>query len=111
MRVLNEKYLLKKAMQQYLPQRIVRRYKQPYRAPDIPAFFQQGSPDYVDELMGIDTIKDYGYFDAQKVHRLIQKIKHGRAIGYKDNMAFVAILSTQVWHYLFVKNYQKHVNA
>ena len=39
MRGLNEKYLLKRAMAPYLPREIIDRRKQPYRAPDIPAFF------------------------------------------------------------------------
>ncbi len=104
MKVLNEKYLLKKAMRRYLPERIVRRYKQPYRAPDIAAFFsEQGhAPDYVEAMLGDEALRAAGYFDAGKVGRLVQKIRRGRAIGYKDNMALVGILSTQVWHELFV---------
>ncbi len=107
MKVLNEKYLLKKSMSKYLPRDIVNRYKQPYRAPDIPAFFDKKIPDYVDELLSDDVIRRYGYFDSKKVFRLKEKIKRGRAIGYKDNMAFVGILSTQVWHNLFIENFSK----
>ncbi len=107
MKVLNEKYLLKKSMSKYLPKDIVNRYKQPYRAPDIPAFYDTKFPDYVDELLSDDVIKRYGYFDSKKVFRLKEKIKLGRAIGYKDNMAFVGILSTQVWHNLFIENFSK----
>ena len=44
MKVLNEKYLLKRAMGRYLPEDIVKRFKQPYRAPSIPAFFGSNSP-------------------------------------------------------------------
>ena len=39
MRALNEKYLFKQAMKNHLPKQILERHKQPYRAPDIPAFF------------------------------------------------------------------------
>ncbi|KZZ36833.1 asparagine synthase (glutamine-hydrolyzing), partial [Oleiphilus sp. HI0086] len=39
MKAFNEKYILKKAMQNRLPNTIVQRYKQPYRAPNIPSFF------------------------------------------------------------------------
>ena len=105
MKVLNEKYLLKRALTKELPASIVSRSKQPYRAPDIPAFFHDGvALDYVDALLGDDTVKRYGYFDAQKTGFLLKKIRAGRAIGYKDNMALVAILSTQMWHHLFVEN-------
>lgn len=103
MHVLNEKYLLKKAIEKYLPVSIVKRYKQPYRAPDIPAFFSGKGNEKVDYLLSAGVLKQYGYFSADKVSRLIQKIRKGRAIGYKDNMAFVGILSTQMWHYLFTE--------
>ena len=106
MKALNEKYLLKQAMKRYLPDSIVQRYKQPYRAPDIPSFFGTNPPEYIKELMSDNRISDAGYFDAAKVSRLVKKIERGRAIGYKDNMAFIGILTTQVWHDLFVANYQ-----
>jgi asparagine synthase (glutamine-hydrolysing) len=101
MKVLNEKYLLKEAMRDYLPARVRERYKQPYRAPDIAAFFSDGTPEYVYDLLGNEMIRRYGYFDSAKVQRLLRKIEKGRAIGVKDNMAFVGILSTQAWHHLF----------
>lgn len=104
MRVLNEKYLLKRALRNDLPESILRRPKQPYRAPDIPGFFTNGKAlDYVDTLCGEETLHRYGYFDPQKTALLLKKIRAGRAIGYKDNMAFVAVLSTQAWHHLFIE--------
>jgi asparagine synthase (glutamine-hydrolysing) len=107
MKGLNEKYLLKKAMEQSLPESITKRYKQPYRAPDIPSFFDNGGEQYVLELLSNDCIKSYGYFDSKRVDLLLKKIKHGRAISYKDNMTFVGILSTQVWHNLFIENFSE----
>jgi asparagine synthase (glutamine-hydrolysing) len=111
MKVLNEKYLLKKAAGHYLPSNIVKRPKQPYRAPDIPAFFSDDPPDYVNELLSTDTIKRYGYFHPQKVSLLVKKIKKGRAIGYKDNMSLVGILSAQAWHYHFIENFGSNFTA
>lgn len=107
MHVLNEKYILKTAMRKYLPNEIIERYKQPYRAPDIVAFTAQGMPEYVKDLLSESSISSYGYFDAQKVKMLLNKIDRGRAISYKDNMAFIGILSTQAWHYQFIKNFFK----
>ncbi|VAW69643.1 Asparagine synthetase [glutamine-hydrolyzing] [hydrothermal vent metagenome] len=109
MKVLNEKYLLKKSMRRYVPDEIINRHKQPYRAPDIPAFFHQHKPEYVDELLSESMIKKYGYFDPKKVSILQRKIKAGKATGYKDNMSFMAILSTQMWRYLFIENFTCHV--
>ena len=108
MKALNEKYLLKKAMRPHLPASIVQRYKQPYRAPDIPAFFSGKTPEYVNELLSTAMIQNAGYFDPRRVEHLLKKIQKGRSIGYKDNMAFVGILSTQIWHHHFVDNYEKN---
>lgn len=107
MHVLQEKYLLKQAMRRYLPETILGRYKQPYRAPDIASFTGEKVPEFVADLMSETHLRRVGLFDAAKTARLVQKAQQGRAKGNKDNMAFVGILSTQLWHHLFVDNYSK----
>ena len=110
MKVLNEKYLLKKTMGKYISKSIVQRHKQPYRAPDIAAFFSGKTPDFVHELLSKDCLSRYGYFDSKKVGLLMSKIKAGHAIGFKDNMAFIGILSTQVWHHHFIENFSNNLS-
>jgi asparagine synthase (glutamine-hydrolysing) len=102
MRVLREKHLLKETMRGRLPESILKRYKQPYRAPDAAAFFEAGAPGYVAELLSESRVRDYGYFDAQKVTRLVAKLRKSPASSARDNMAFVGVLSTQLWHAQFV---------
>lgn len=104
MRGLNEKYLLKRAMSPHLPREIIKRHKQPYRAPDIPAFFSSAPP-YVDELLGQEKIKNYGYFDPQKVSFLLNKARRGGTIANRDNMALVGVLLTQLCHYHFIERF------
>jgi asparagine synthase (glutamine-hydrolysing) len=96
-------------MKSYLPDSIINRYKQPYRAPDIPSFFTDEKLDYVEDMLSPENILDAGYFDVTKVNLLLKKIKKGRAVGYKDNMALVSILSTQVWHQKFIKDFEKNI--
>ena len=111
MKVLNEKYLLKRIMKPHLPAEIVKRHKQPYRAPDAPAFFgsdNKYNSDYVEEMLSERKLKDYGYFDYKKVGMLVRKVIRGGAIGTKDNQAVVGILSTQIWHNLFIEQYNKN---
>ncbi len=105
---LNEKYLLKKAMRDYLPAAITERHKQPYRAPDIPAFFtdEKHTPlPFVAELLSAQKVRDYGYFDPKRVEMLVKKAERGLAVGSRDNQALVGILSTQIWHHLFIENF------
>jgi asparagine synthase (glutamine-hydrolysing) len=102
-RGLKEKYLLRRAVEPWLPKRIAHRTKQPYRAPDCESFFREGRPlEYVADLLSASSIRDAGYFDAQMIERLVQKCARGAAVGFADNMAFVTVLTTQLLHRQFV---------
>lgn len=104
LRGLTEKYLLKKAAADWLPKSVLTRTKQPYRAPDSQAFFEKGVPvGYVAEMFDAKHLADAGYFDPGAVSKLFEKCRAGRAIGFADNMAFVAILSTMLLHDQFVR--------
>ncbi len=101
---LTEKYLLKKSVSGLLPESVRARAKQPYRAPDSQSFFEAGVPaTYVGDLLAAPSIRDAGYFDPVAVGKLFEKCRAGRAIGFADNMAFVAILSTMLLHEQFVR--------
>ncbi|MFO1393216.1 MAG: asparagine synthase (glutamine-hydrolyzing) [Steroidobacteraceae bacterium] len=104
LRGLEEKYILRRAVAGWLPPRIVNRTKQPYRAPDSSSFFEDGRPlPYVAEALSTERLKRAGYFDPGMVARLVDKCRAGAAIGFADNMAFVAVLSTQLLHQEFVE--------
>lgn len=98
-RGMTEKYLLRRALADLLPDDIVQRTKQPYRAPDSQSFFFDGQPlDYVTDTLDSTRVRDAGYFDPQAVARLFEKCRQGRATGFADNQAFVGILSTMLVH-------------
>ena len=98
-RGMTEKHILRRALADLLPDDIVNRTKQPYRAPDSQSFFFDGKPlDYVADLMSESRIREAGYFDAAIVNRLFEKCRQGRATGFADNQAFVGILSTMLVH-------------
>ncbi len=94
-RGMTEKYLLRRALADLLPEGIVRRTKQPYRAPDSQSFFFDGKPlPYVAALFAPDHLRASGLFDPAAVGRLYAKCLAGRATGFADNQAFVGVLST-----------------
>jgi asparagine synthase (glutamine-hydrolysing) len=105
MRVLNEKFLLKEAARNLVPQEILERPKQPYRAPDAVAFLGSQSPEYVRELLSERKITEYGYFDSSRVGHLTRKledaVRQGRPVSHRDSLTWVTVLSTQAWHYIF----------
>jgi len=104
MRVLTEKYILKRCADSLIPPSIVNRHKQPYRAPDAASFFGLRAPAYVQELLAPDRIREDGIFDPSAVAKLVDKAKRGRVSGVSDNMAVVGVLSTQLLIDKFVRN-------
>jgi asparagine synthase (glutamine-hydrolysing) len=101
---MTEKYLLRRALSDLLPADILKRTKQPYRAPDSQSFFFDGKPlPYVAELMSEERVRAAGYFDGGAVRRLFDKCRAGKATGFADNQAFVGILSTMLLDDRFVR--------
>ena len=98
-RGLEEKYIFRRAVSDWLPRSVVNRVKQPYRAPDAAAFFVDGRLESAAaEALSPTRLAAHGYFDPSLVSRLIEKCRSGGAVGFADNMAFVTVLSTQLLH-------------
>lgn len=105
MRALNEKYILKKAARDKIPASILKRSKQPYRAPDGKIFFGKQSLDYVEELLSPNTLKRNGIFRPGPVGKLVSKFKSGRDTTTKDDMTLVGVLSTQLLVHKFLETH------
>jgi asparagine synthase (glutamine-hydrolysing) len=101
LRGLREKDVLRRWARGLIPTEIEERPKQPYRAPDAPAFFGPGRPDYVDELLDAPALAAVGVFDPAGVAGLVRRCRAGQVTGFRENQALVAILSTQLWHQAF----------
>ncbi|GGR48889.1 asparagine synthase (glutamine-hydrolyzing) [Nocardioides luteus] len=97
---MDEKHLLKIAFADLVPEEILRRPKQPYRAPDAAAFFAGGTPDWVGDVTSVAALEAAGMFRPELVQRLLEKARRtrGRGLGNTDNMRLVAVLSTQLLH-------------
>ncbi len=102
---LTEKYLLKRMARGQVPSQVINRPKQPYRAPISRCFMGENPPDYVDELLSDAGLNSAGCFDPAKVRRLVTKCRQqeGRLVSERENMALVAILSTQLLHRQFIQ--------
>lgn len=105
---LNEKFVLKKAMRPELPKNILDRVKQPYMAPDSNSFVQDDSPEYVTDMLSENTVKNAGVFNPDAVQKLYAKCRKlaDKHLSFKDNMSFVAILSTQLLASQYGKQFQ-----
>ena len=105
MKALNEKNILKKGMAEFLPAGIVQRKKQPYMAPDILSFFGEKEPEYLQHYFSESLLNEAGLFKSKAVERLIAKCRKKGRQGFRENMAFVGMLSTMIVYDKFVKNF------
>ncbi len=94
---LEEKHILRRVAKDLLPDVISKRPKQPYRAPDSRSFAGNDEQAYVGEMLGEQAIAAAGLFNARAVAKLHQKCRTQTVSGFRDNAAFVGILSTQLW--------------
>ena len=83
-----------------MPQAILDRPKQPYRAPDAAAFFSGSAPSWVGEVTAPEAVLEAGIFDPRRVAGLVEKCVRtgGRNMGNTDSMRVLAVLSTQLAH-------------
>ena len=102
MHSLTEKYLLKETFRGVLPDAVVDRPKQPYRAPIQNCLLQDGL-EYVDALLAPAALLKSGLFDADKVGMLLKKMKSQPASGETDNMALVGIVSAELFRAQFLE--------
>lgn len=98
LRVLDEKHVLKRAAAGLVPPSIIRRPKQPYRAPDAIALCSEPLRDWVAEVLDDAALRDSGLFDATAVARLWRKCRSRgeTTLSNADNMALTGVLSTQL---------------
>ena len=103
---LDEKHVLKRVAEGLIPDEILRRPKQPYRAPDALSFVGSGSPGWIEESISERAVAEAGVFDPRAVNRLWRKCQaHGEQGQFSnaDNMAIVGVLSTQLLHSQFIR--------
>ena len=106
LRGLNEKYLLRKAVEHRLPPEIASRKKRPYRAPIVGAFVGPDAPEYVRELLDERRLAEAGLLAPEAVARLLKKCEAGAprdAVSETDEMALVGALSVMLLHDRFVE--------
>ncbi len=105
-RGLDEKHILKRAAAGLVPDDVIRRSKQPFRAPDARSFTASDRPDWIEEIVSPAAVGAAGIFDASAVERLWRKCLATSLTGpasNADNMAIVGVLSTGLLHERLVR--------
>ena len=100
---LNEKYLLKRMVHNRIPESILKRSKQAYRAPIASVFFSEGLPDYSAYMISDEYLAKTGLFNPESVRGLVEKYRRTGVATETENMAIATVMSTQMLHYQFVE--------
>ncbi|MDP4222299.1 MAG: asparagine synthase (glutamine-hydrolyzing) [Bacteroidota bacterium] len=107
---LNEKYLLKKLMLNKIPDSIIKRAKQPYRAPIKNAFMQSRS-EYLKEILSQEYFSKAGIFDFNSISGVLQKIERTGNSTEVDDMILVAVISTHLLYKQFIEGFKENLNG
>jgi asparagine synthase (glutamine-hydrolysing) len=105
LRGFEEKYLLRRLAERWLPASIARRRKAMFRAP-LDSFFGAGAlPPFIDQLLSDESLRRAGYFDAQAVRHWRDRLpglRAGSSQRTSVEMGLVGVLATQLWHHTFI---------
>lgn len=93
---LNEKYMMKKLMDGRLPDQVVHRPKQAYRAPVASSLTSSKAPEYLREALSPGMLNKFGIFNSGSVEKLLGNMAEGKTVTENENMAVAGILSTQI---------------
>jgi asparagine synthase (glutamine-hydrolysing) len=107
---LREKYLLKKLLRNKIPESIINRAKQPYRAPVKNVFLSDNSPEYVNEMLSETFIKKTGLFNFDSVNSILSRIKKTGTSSEMDDMLISIIISTHLLFNQFIENKNNSFN-
>lgn len=88
---LEEKNILKRIYKDKIPNEILERYKQPYRAPDANIFYQKN--EVIDQINDFST---FGFFNKDMCMVLAKKIVDKSNVSYLDSFVFIIIYSTLI---------------
>lgn len=102
---LNEKLLLKKVFKNLLPENIIKRHKNPYRAP-INQSLLSGGRRILNEYCNPKAMKYNNIFNIEMTEKLFSKALKNNSLGEFDSMALAGIMSTQVIAEKFINNFE-----
>jgi asparagine synthase (glutamine-hydrolysing) len=104
LRGFRDKLLLRRLAERWLPPAIARRRKVMFRAP-FDSFHGADQPAFVEELVSEESLRRTGYFDPTAVRtwrQAFRSLRPGSNQRIALEMGLAGVVSTQLWHHLFV---------
>jgi asparagine synthase (glutamine-hydrolysing) len=105
LRILDEKHILKRAFADVVPEAVVKRPKQPYRAPIAPCFLGEHRSEAAEGLEE-KAIAEAGYFQPAEAGRLLAKLRKGLGAqaSAREEMALTGMTSLHLLHRQMVQD-------
>ncbi len=100
MRRLEEKYILRRALRGSLPEEILRRKKRGLTAP-FDQWLKGKLPAFAEDMLSEPSVRRKGYFDPAAVTELIRMHRSGQR---RYGRHLMAVLITQLWDEVFIRN-------
>jgi asparagine synthase (glutamine-hydrolysing) len=100
---LTEKFLLKKVMTGKIPESIIKRSKQAYRAPIKSVFLGEDAPEYVREMLSQSYAKKAGVFNYNSFSGVLAKIEKTGNSSEVDNMVLTSVVTTHLLYQQFIE--------
>ncbi len=107
-RALNEKYILKKAFEQDLPEAIIKRKKRPFTTFYVSSLFRENRPEYFDDILSESAIRKAGLFEYAEVKRMKQLLEDPDLSIEQQvqlEIPFSLVVTAQLWHQQFIENF------
>jgi asparagine synthase (glutamine-hydrolysing) len=108
---LNEKFLLKKAMHNRIPEKILHRSKQAYRAPIKSAFLSENSPEYCKQMLSPEHIRQVGIFNPDSLGSVLKRINTSGISTETDNMLLTFVISTHLLYDQFINKNNSYLKS
>ncbi len=108
MRGLNEKVLLKQAMADLLPPEILKRVKQPFRAPIGSVFANLHHHERLREAVDPARLEADGVFKPEAVRWLLERARQGAQLREVESMALAGIVSFSLFTKAFGDDFASH---
>ena len=101
---LTDKWILRQVAARTLPKKIANRPKTMFRASRSEAFFDDGRPAWVDQLLSRESLEKTGYFNAEGVIRERQALAGKSRFTPRRiimDLSLTCVAATQLWHHTF----------
>lgn len=99
---LNEKFLLKKLMHNRIPDSIMNRSKQAYRAPIQSVFLSKQAPEYIKEMLSANFTKQVEIFNVSSLQKVLARIEKTGISTEVENMLLTFVISTHLLYDQFI---------